>query len=116
MNPLPHRRKPVGTYIYGYPEDQIPRTPGGLPIPQVFSPIGEPVGRWTQDIPEEFAGIIVETLLFDWAAVVHAEFGPDGQALPNARIIQRSDLYRREQERAHMLLMAGLPKLPNPLE
>jgi len=78
--------------------------------------MGEPVGRWTQDVPDEFAGTIVETLLFDWAAVVHAEFGPDGHALPNARIIQRADLYRREQQRAHMLLMAGLPKQPNPPE
>ena len=90
-------KPPVVTFIYGWPDEHNRRRAPADQTPQLLSKDGEALRKWSDFVPEEFKGIIIETLLFDWYAVAHVSIGPDGRALPEPRIIQRAALADRER-------------------
>jgi hypothetical protein len=99
---LPNRCRPPVAFIYGVPDDMARDRAQVLGGPQVLSDRGVHVRSWNH-VPEEFRGIIIESLLFDWYAVAYVSVDAQGRALPHHRIVNREHLYEIERMRAAQL-------------
>jgi|GEM_PF-4652541 hypothetical protein len=104
MSPRPHAsaRTHVTTFIYGWPLAVILEQPGLHAPDQLFSDAGEQAHDWSLFAPPEFAGIVIETLLFDWYAVVHVD-GHDPHGFAHPQITLAETLWAREHTRAQEL-------------